>query len=113
MGVNVDRVELVSVVSELRKAGVSCFSVPIEYMDNPGIDVAEAKVLAKKHAKSMRCAISESGHREGHAPLFWIFDTPANDDDRAGGVVIVDRLDGHIWRAGEYEEYMYDYNNIF
>lgn len=113
MKVNVGRVKLVSVVSELRKTGVTCFSVPVEYRDNPGIDAAEAKNLAGKHAKSMRCSISESDPRQGYAPLFWVFDISAQDDDRVGGVVIIDRLDGHIWAMSEYEEYMYDYNNIF
>lgn len=113
MGVSVGRVKLVSVVSELRKAGVACFSVPIEYRDNPGIEAAEAKSLAKKHAESMGGMISERDHRDGYAPLFWVFDISAHDDDRVGGVVIVDRLDGHIWGTDEYEEYMYDYNNVF
>ena len=113
MNVNVGRVKLVSVVSELRKAGVACFSVPVEYRDNPGIDAAEARAIAKKHAESTGCVISESDHREGYAPLFWVFDISTHDDDRVGGVVIVDRLDGHIWATSEYEEYMYDYNNVF
>lgn len=113
MNVNVGRVKLVSVVSELRKAGVACFSVPIEYRDSAGIDAVVAKAIAKKHAESIGCAISESDHRQGYAPLFWAFDISAHDDDRVGGVVIVDRLDGHIWSTAEYEEYMYDYNNIF
>ena len=113
LNVNVGRVKLVSVVSELRKAGVTCFSVPVEYRDNPGIDAAVAKTLAKKHAESIGSAISESDHRHGYAPLFWVFDISARDDDRVGGVVIVDRLDGHIWATSEYEEYMYDYNNVF
>ena len=113
MGVNVGRVKLASVVSELRKAGVACFSVPIEYRDNSGIDIVEAKTFAKKHAESMGLEISESNHREGYAPLFWVFDICTHDDDRVGGVVIVDKLDGHIWGSNEYEEYMYDYNNVF
>ncbi|MEX3922019.1 hypothetical protein AB4Y43_38545 [Paraburkholderia sp. BR10872] len=113
MKVNVGRVKLVSVVSELRKAGVSCFSVPVEYRDNVGIDATEAKVLAGKYAASMGAAISESGPRQGYAPLFWAFDISARDDEKVGGVVIVDRLDGHIWATSEYEEYMYDYNNVF
>ncbi len=38
----------------------------------------------------------------------------ANDrSDRVGGYVMVDRLDGHIWTCEEYENYMYDYNNVF
>ena len=112
LGVNVGRVKLVPVVSDLRKAGVACFSVPVEYRDNAGIDAVRAKALAEKHADSLGLAISESGPRQGYAPLFWAFNV-SGSDDRAGGIVIIDRLDGHIWTTSEYEEYMYDYNNVF
>jgi hypothetical protein len=113
MNVNIGRVKLISIISDLRKAGVACFSVPVEYRDNVGIDVREARSIAEKHAESIGFEISGFSARQDYAPLFWVFDVSGGDGDRVGGVVIVDRLDGHIWETDEYEEYMYDYNNIF
>lgn len=46
--------------------------------------------------------------------MFWIFDLVSDDLvwEKTGGVVMVDKLDGHIWNSLEYEEYMYDFNGI-
>ncbi|MBU9456439.1 hypothetical protein [Burkholderia multivorans] len=115
MNVNVSRVKLVSVVSELRKKGVLSVSVPVEYRDGEVVDVREAMGIAEEYAKSIGCSIGGASPRSGYAPLFWAFDIvrELGRADKAGGVVMVDRLDGHVWTMAEYEEYMYDYNNVF
>lgn len=114
MNVNVSRVKLVSVVSELRKKGILSFSVPVEYRDGEVVDVREAMEIAEGYAKSIGCLIGGASPRSGYAPLFWAFDIASKlgGADKVGGVVMVDRLDGHVWTMTEYEEYMYDYNNV-
>ncbi|WP_175957650.1 hypothetical protein [Burkholderia sp. BCC0405] len=115
MNVNVSRIKLVSVVSELRKKGVLSFSVPVEYREGKIVGVGEAKEIAEGYAKSIDCLIAGTSPRSGYAPLFWAFDIASGVDgaDKVGGIVMVDKLDGHIWTMDEYEEYMYDYNNVF
>ncbi|MEK7917240.1 hypothetical protein AAB988_17195 [Burkholderia contaminans] len=115
MNVNVSRVKLVSVVSELRKKGVLSFSVPVEYRDGKVVDVREAMEIAEGYAKSIGCLIAGASPRSKFAPLFWAFDIACEEGcaEKVGGVVIVDKLDGHVWTMAEYEEYMYDYNNVF
>lgn len=113
LNINVGRVKLISVVSELRKAGVTCFSVPVKYRDGDGIDYSVALQLAENYARSVGGEVLVSSSRKVYPPLFWIFEISCRDGDVSGREVIVDRLDGHLWQADEYEGYMYDYNNIF
>lgn len=115
MNVNVSRVKLVSVVSELRKKGVLSFSVPVEYRDGKVVDDREAMEIAEGCAKSIGCLIAGASPRSEFAPLFWAFDIACEEGcaEKVGGVVMVDKLDGHVWTMAEYEEYMYDYNNVF
>jgi hypothetical protein len=115
IGVNVVRIKLVSVVSDLRKKGVMSFSVPAEYRDSPVVDADEAAVIAERYARSIGRLITGARPQEKHAPLFWMFNivSGVNSEEKVGGVVMVDRLDGHVWMTAEYEEYMYDYNNVF
>ncbi|WP_175734883.1 hypothetical protein [Burkholderia ambifaria] len=115
MKVNVSRVKLVSVVSELRKKGVLSFSVPVEYRDGEVVDVRRAMGIAEEYAKSIGCLIAGTSPRSEYAPLFWVFDIASGvgDADKVGGIVMVDKLDAHVWTMAEYEEYMYDYNNVF
>ncbi|MCL9845569.1 hypothetical protein [Ralstonia solanacearum] len=114
MNINVDRIKLVSLVSELRKYGVGCFSVPVEYRDKSVLSVGDALILAREGAAARGLSVSDSA-REGGSPLFWMFDLigEGRSVDGAGGCVMIDRIDGRVWSAAEYEEYMYDYNNIF
>ncbi|AZQ51092.1 hypothetical protein [Burkholderia cenocepacia] len=115
MNVNVSRVKLVSVVSELQKKGVWSFSVPVEYRDDKIVDFREAIEIAEEYAKSIGCLVTGASPRSEFAPLFWVFDIASEEGgaDKVGGVVMVDKLDGHVWTKAEYEEYMYDYNNVF
>lgn len=114
LNINVDRIKLVSLVSELRKYGVGCFSVPVEYRDKSVLSVGDALILAREGAAARGLSVSDSA-REGGSPLFWMFDLigEGRSVDGAGGCVMIDRIDGRVWSAAEYEEYMYDYNNIF
>jgi hypothetical protein len=112
--INVDRVKLVSVISELRKGGIKCFSVPVEYRDRDVISVDEAFALASEYAHSLNLSITpRSGEQPCEIPLFWSFNLTGDENEKVGGIVMVDRMDGHIWKNDEYEEYMYDYNNVF
>jgi hypothetical protein len=111
---NVDRVKLVSVVTDLRRHGIACFSVPIAYRDSETISIETAFDLATAHAKTYGASVATSIRHQKSAPLYWIFDLrPRNTaEEKSGGIVMIDRLDGHIWTASESEEYSYDYNNL-
>ncbi len=113
LNVNIDRIKLVAIVSDLRRNGVCCFSVPVEYRTERLLNVGDALILARDCAESRGLSVSGNARVEG-APLFWIFDLVGgeNKESGAGGCIMIDKIDGHVWTAEEYEEYMYDYNNI-
>lgn len=107
--------KLVPIVADLRLRRVACFSVPVEYRDRPNLDRQKAFRLAQDHARTVGAKALSGNRPKVSAPLFWLFDMTfeAPLEEKAGALVMVDRLDGHIWTDDEYEEYMYDYNNIF
>lgn len=111
--VNVNRVKLVAVVTDLRKHGIKCFSVPVEYRDRENVSMSKALFLANEHAKSLK-ASAGSAPRGSCPPVIWCFDLQYEDrsGERSGAVAMIDRIDGHVWTYSEYEEYMYDYNNV-
>lgn len=111
--VNVDRIKLVAVVSDLRRRNIPCFSVPVEYR-NSTITFDAAFDIAKKHTAEQGAIVGRVDQVRC-PPLFWSFSLVSigSSEKKAGGVLMVDRLDGHIWSQDEYEEYMYDYNNVF
>jgi hypothetical protein len=116
LGVDVDRIKLVSVISDFRMHKINCFSVPIEYRDRKNISAKHALSLANDYAKNLGASAFGPVMSESRcSPVFWIFalkyDSTA--EEKAGGVVMIDRLDGHVWTDTESEEYMYDYNNLF
>lgn len=112
--INIYRVKLVPIVSDIRKGGTACFSVPIEYRDRKNVPIEHAIVLASDYAKTINASIAKTANSKC-PPIYWSFDLLWSnpEDERAGGAVMIDKLDGHVWTSGEYEEYMYDYNNIF
>lgn len=112
---NVDRVKLVAVVSDLRSRGIDSVSVPVEYRDRESISQEHAFDLANAYARSISAiALDPRKSNSKSSPMYWTFDLnyDFSVDERANGAVMIDRLDGHIWTLGEYEEYMYDYNNV-
>lgn len=115
--INVIRIKLISVISDLRKNNLYCFSVPIEYRDCKNISFEVALELANTYAARCGATVSTSMHRSDKCPpLIWIFDLIGinnTEEQKAGGVIMVDRIDGHEWSTSEYEEYLYDYNNVF
>lgn len=115
--VDIDRVKLVPVVSDLRMNRISCFSVPVEYRDCENISVMDASIVAGEYAKTKGASITVLiSPNSKSSPAFWVFNLIPIEplsDEKAGGVVMIDRLDGHVWTYSEYEEYMYDYNNLF
>nr|WP_223959118.1 hypothetical protein [Burkholderia diffusa] len=111
---NISRLKLIPILSNLRHKGIEVFSVPIEYRDGATINFDDAFEVAEGYAKLNGIVVAKNNSKEERAPLFWVFDVVGGSDgDRAGGVVMIDRLDAHVWSIDEYEEYMYDYNNIF
>lgn len=110
--VSISRVKLVALVSAFRKEKILCFSVPVEYR-NCSVSLDAAFEIAKKYIGSDGIL---SMRDQAHCPpLFWSFGltTVGSKEKKAGGTLMVDRLDGHVWSLEEYEEYMYDYNNVF
>ncbi|MEO7888246.1 MAG: hypothetical protein ABIR76_16070 [Polaromonas sp.] len=109
-----DRVKLVSVVSDLRRNGIVCFSVPIAYREQKTISMEIAFDLAIEYAKTVGATVAVSIRHQRIPPVFWAFDLVPenNEEEKSGGVVMIDRLDGHVWTSSEYEEYLYDYNNV-
>lgn len=115
LGVNVDRIKLVSVVSDLRKHKIDCFSVPVEYRDRENLSFKHAFSLAKNYAKNLGASAFDAMTLQSRClPVFWIFDLKYDitSEEKVGGVVMIDRLDGHVWTDAESEVYMYDYNNV-
>lgn len=113
--VNVDRIKLVSVVSDLKRNGIACFSVPIAYRDHENLTSEVAFKIAAKYANTIGASVAMSIRHEKVSPVYWAFDLvpgPSSEEEKSGGVVMIDRLDGHIWTHSEYEEYLYDYNNV-
>ncbi|MDN7736201.1 MULTISPECIES: hypothetical protein [Burkholderia] len=61
------------------------------------------------------CALLADADGEAEAsPLYYLFrqSSAVGGEEKVGGAILVDRLDGHVWSYEEYEEYMYDYNNV-
>ncbi|WP_134923254.1 MULTISPECIES: hypothetical protein [Pseudomonas] len=110
--VSINRLKLVAVVSALRKEKILCFSVPIEYR-SAGVLLDAAFEIAKKYAGQN--GVIGMRDQTQCPPLFWSFSLMSVGlaEKKVGGMLMVDRLDGHIWSLEEYEEYMYDYNNVF
>ncbi|MDH6590522.1 hypothetical protein M2165_000411 [Variovorax sp. TBS-050B] len=116
LGLNAGRVKLISIVSDLRAHNVDCFGVPIEYRDLENIPMSQALEFAKEHAAGVGASVFEiSKFQSRDPPVYWKFGLNQINgfEEKAGGIVMIDRLDGHVWTNDENEEYMYDYNNIF
>ncbi|MCV2221740.1 hypothetical protein PspCFBP13508_15185 [Pseudomonas sp. CFBP13508] len=112
LSISVNRVKLVAVVSDFRRRQIPCFSVPVEYRE-ARISFEAALQIAQAHA--MEQGLVGAENPTPYPPLFWSFVLVSKGatEKKTGGVIMVDRLDGHIWGLEEYEEYMYDYNNLF
>ncbi|WP_141676588.1 hypothetical protein [Pseudomonas bananamidigenes] len=110
--VNVNRVKLVSVVSDLRQRKILCFSVPVEYRASVVSHKAALEIAKKYIGESGVIGIEDQAKKP---PLVWSFSLAVigSEEEKTDGVVMVDRLDGHVWSIDEYEQYMYDYNNVF
>lgn len=113
--VNIDRIKLISIIVDLRARNIACFSVPIEYRESASVSLENARERAVEYGRSIGAqGVSLAVSQTGSPPLYWVFDLLGNEGDagRAGGVVMVDKIDGHVWTRLEYEEYMYDFNGI-
>ncbi|WP_152974254.1 hypothetical protein [Pseudomonas asplenii] len=112
LGLNVERVKMVSILLELKRNGVDAFSLPIRYRDLNGVSFEESKEVASNYAESKGFGVFfDYSCSEKMPPAFWAFRL-SGGIERVGGFVMVDRLDGHVWSDLEYDEYMYDFNNV-
>ncbi|MFO1369482.1 MAG: hypothetical protein U1F46_10845 [Marinagarivorans sp.] len=115
LGLNGDRLAMIPLITQLRNKNIICYSVPITYRDNKNICQEEARALAQKHAAIKLLSACKPRHPEPITPLFYLFNLASGvkEIEKTGGVIMVDRLDGHIWSAYEHDQYMYDFNNVF
>lgn len=113
-GVSVSRVKLIPLIDLLRKQGVSVYSVPVNYKVDCSLSKEKAFDIATVYAKENGLVVSmDSGLVDNNNPLVWKFSASSVSEEKAGGVVMIDRLDGHAWSLDEFDTYMYDYNNYF
>lgn len=113
LGLNVDRIKMVSIVVELRRKRLEVFSSDVRYRDLKNISAEEAARLAYGYAAAKGINLEfDYFWSMKNPPVFWGFRIVCGDADRTGGIVMIDRLDGHVWNDSEYAEYLYDYNNI-
>lgn len=110
LGVNVERIRLVVFVVELRAAGVDALSVPVVYRDSQKISREDGFRLANDYAGLQGRGVASKDVRVvDDSPLFWVFTMVGGLEEKSGGVVRIDKVDGHVWSAIEYDEYMHDY----
>ncbi|WP_143433151.1 hypothetical protein [Herbaspirillum camelliae] len=115
LGISVDRVKLVSVVTDLRKNGIACFSAPVIYRQQGKLSQESAAALAREFCKSLGGSVVPLGRKSATCPpVYWVFDLIYEDieEEKAGGIMMIDRIDGHLWTQSENEVYMYDFNNV-
>jgi sialic acid synthase SpsE len=114
LNISANRVKLIPLISLLKKQGVSVYSVPIDYKNSNLISKEAAFQIASECARKENLRTSfDSSIVQNINPLIWSFSSSSLIRETAGGVIMVDRLDGHIWSSDELETYMYDYNNIY
>ncbi len=112
LGLNIERVKMVSILLELKGRGVEAFSLPVLYRDLDNISFEDSKEIASSYAESKGFEVFfDCSRSEKMSPVFWAFRV-SGGSERVGGFVMVDRLDGHVWSELEYSEYMYDFNNV-
>ena len=114
VGICVNRIRLIPQIHLLREEGIRSYSVPINYKNSVQISKEEAFAIAAKDIdETQGYLVMDDAFLPNNIPLVWLFSFINQNKEIIGGKVIVDRMDGHIWTADEYDKYMYDYNNIF
>ncbi|MCB6182930.1 hypothetical protein LIN78_05135 [Leeia sp. TBRC 13508] len=114
VGISVNRVKLIPMINLLKKQGVSVYSVPVNYKTDHYLSKENAFDIAKMHAKENGLVVNlDSNLVDNSNPIVWKFSAFSINEEKTGGVIMVDRLDGHIWSLDEFDTYMYDYNNYF
>jgi len=112
IGATLPRLKGVLIVSRLKSAGIRAFNVPVIYR-NSRISMAAAHEIALKEVECSGFDLSSGdGFRDIHTPMYWSFSIIDPTGDLVGGRIMVDKSDGHIWSAEEYDTFMYDYNNV-
>lgn len=112
LNITVERISLLNLIFELRKKGITAYSVPIDYREAK-IGKQEAFEIACTFAKKNDFIVSENAFNvSNEIPLFWSFSFTDKAYDIVGGILRFDRLDGHEWSNLDYLMYMHDYNHI-
>ncbi|WP_448650375.1 hypothetical protein ACSHWC_20690 [Pseudomonas fluorescens] len=113
LGLNIDRVKMVSIVVALRRKGLEVFSSSVRYRDISNIDIERATKLASDYSATKGFhVVYDPVWSMKDPPVFWSFRIVSTGEVRVGGAVMIDKVDGHVWSDTEYLEYLYDYNNI-
>lgn len=112
LGVEVDRIKLINFILELRKEGCKSFNVPVGYRDGSILTREDCFLLATDYAHSQGYGVAKNYLIDDGCPLYETFSIINDPLERAGGVVWVDKFDGHFWSLLEFEEYMHDYNGV-
>ncbi|MFM9923126.1 hypothetical protein VLK31_09065 [Variovorax sp. H27-G14] len=115
LGLRLPRLQGVALVVELRRSGVSSFNVPVEYRD--GKLLTEEEILKKAQSyisQESSIWVLERAKATFH-PM--VIDLMTDDEKyhlggEGGGVLVIDRLNGHAWTENEMVNYLYGYNNI-
>lgn len=115
MGLDMPRLDGILFVMELRKANISCMNVPIEYRDQPKLSIEEALQICRERFNPSAYILDF--YRRSTHPMLWTLgrapypEESGNAPEEGGGLISVDKLDGHIWTNEEQIVYAYDYNN--
>lgn len=110
INVNIKRIKLVNFIMEFNKKNIQCFNVPIEYRDRELMTKEESLFSLTKYKKDK--GVDVSFKQDLCSPLYWGYEIINDPEQKVGGLLYVDKIDGHIWTLDEYEEYHYDYNNF-
>lgn len=112
IGATLPRIKGVLIVSRLKAAGIRAFNVPLVYRD-ANISKETAHGIALKDIEGLGLQLSLGDNfRDIHTPMYWCFSITDPKGDLLGARVLVDKVDGHVWSTLEYDEFMYDYNNV-
>ncbi|MEA9558437.1 hypothetical protein VC273_21860 [Xanthomonas nasturtii] len=109
LGVNVSRIDLVPVVIAMREKGADVFSVPVIYRDFHKISHGSAYEIAIRNSESIGCRVSLERDFGFYPPVVWKFGLEGGAVS-TGGLMMIDRCDGHVWTIRDHYEYMFDCN---
>ncbi|GAB7530442.1 hypothetical protein PS3A_28530 [Pseudomonas sp. 3A(2025)] len=111
-GVSIERINMLRLIVDLRRDGFNASSIPVCYKSASLLTRQACFALAENYASSQGFSILADVFQKLEIPIYHTFSIIQRSEEKAGGIVRVDRLDGHIWTMLEFEEYMHDYNGV-